>query len=336
MPSRQRAKRGFTLVELLVVITIIGILIALLLPAVQAAREAARMLQCRNNLKQISLACLSHEQVNRWFPTGGWGYTWVGDPSSGFGRNQPGNAFYNCFPYMEQQALHDSQLPYARGSAQQIAAAVQMIETPLAGFICPTRRIVMVWPSTWNTVYVNAGGTTPNNVSSRGDYAMNAGSYYLSWGGGPGSWTAGLAMAADSANPTFQKLANGICCQLSKVRISDITDGTSNTYLVTEKYLRADDYLVGIDPGDDQALEAADDTDPVRFTRAQDHVTPLPPRQDVPGYLDPNAMGSAHTIGFNAAFCDGSVKVISYTIDPTAHAYLGSRNDGIVIDAKQW
>ena len=83
--------RGFTLVELLVVITIIGILIALLLPAVQAAREAARRAQCANNLKQMGLACLGHEEAHGHFPTGGWGWGWLGDPDRGFRQRQSGS-----------------------------------------------------------------------------------------------------------------------------------------------------------------------------------------------------------------------------------------------------
>ena len=99
-------QKGFTLVELLVVITIIGILIALLLPAVQAAREAAQIAQCQNNVKQFALGCLAHESVTKRFPTGGWGFAWSGDPDRGNDWRQPGGWVYNVLPYIEQQPLH--------------------------------------------------------------------------------------------------------------------------------------------------------------------------------------------------------------------------------------
>src|SRR3974377_190559 len=102
-----RFRRGFTLVELLVVIAIIGILIGLLLPAINAAREAGRRMQCSNHLKQMGLAWQNHATSSGWFPTGGWGWTWVGNPNRGFGKAQPGGWTYNVLPWMEFRDLHD-------------------------------------------------------------------------------------------------------------------------------------------------------------------------------------------------------------------------------------
>ena len=99
-------QNAFTLVELLVVIAIIGILVALLLPAVQSARESARQLECKNHVRQLALGALAHETASGRYPTGGWGWFWVGDADRGNDRHQPGGWIYNILPYIEQVNLH--------------------------------------------------------------------------------------------------------------------------------------------------------------------------------------------------------------------------------------
>jgi len=84
-------------------VAIIAILIAMLLPAVQAAREAARDMQCKKNLKQHGLAAINHLETHRFLPTGGWGWLWIGDPDGGFGRKQGGGWLYSILPYREDE-----------------------------------------------------------------------------------------------------------------------------------------------------------------------------------------------------------------------------------------
>ncbi len=94
-------RRGFTLVELLAVIAIIGLLVSLLLPAVQSARESARRAHCGNNVRQLALGCLAHLNQHGSFPSAGWGWCWTGDPDRGFGKSQPGSWAFSVLSFIE-------------------------------------------------------------------------------------------------------------------------------------------------------------------------------------------------------------------------------------------
>src|SRR3954452_12432014 len=104
--AAQSASRfdAFTLVEVLVVIAIVGVLIALLLPAIEFARESSRRSSCANNLRQQALAVRLHEQAHGKFPTGGW-KNYLGDPDAGYGPKQPGGWIYNVLSYIEEDNL---------------------------------------------------------------------------------------------------------------------------------------------------------------------------------------------------------------------------------------
>src|SRR5262245_34801212 len=131
---------AFTLVELLVVIAIIGVLVALLLPAVQAARESARRTQCKNNLKQIALGLHNHHDTFLFLPSGGWGFQWSEVPGQGSGKNQPGSWPYQILPYIEQAALFALGAGETAGSTRDQELRYQRATTPVPSYYCPSRR----------------------------------------------------------------------------------------------------------------------------------------------------------------------------------------------------
>ncbi len=332
-----KSLRGFTLVELLVVITIIGILISLLLPAVQSAREAARRLQCSNNLKQLAVGSLNHESTHGFLPTGGWGYYWIGDPDRGFGKRQPGGWIYCLLPYVEQTALHNLGIGAATDAIRR-AANAQRITTPVAIFNCPSRR----------TPQVFLGGGSPlfcDSVSGRARscYAANVGDTNFLVAGYNSTWNPQTFEEGDDANAPWPSTANctGICFERSEVSMAMIRDGSSNTYMLGEKEIDPYRYLDGTDGGDDWGMYCGHQDDILRSvgypkSGSSDQYIYLPPMQDLPGLNEGMRFGSAHFSGLNMAFCDGSVHSISYSISEEIHRRLGNRMDGLAIDGSNF
>jgi len=314
-------RRGFTLVELLVVIAIIAMLVTLLLPAVQAAREAARRTQCMNNLRNLGVGVVLHESAYNHFPSGGWGHSWVGLPGRGAGGAQPGGWGYNVLPFIEEGPLHDlgsGDDPKVRraGSSQRLQTVVQI-------FYCPTRREARLYPAVSGHTR-NPRETNPVKEVARNDYASNCGDRFADFTHGPSTLAQG-----DDPNykwPSMKHL-NGIMHMRSQVKISQIIDGTSKTYFVGEKYLNPDDYANGQAPGDNEAVFMGAGQDMNRWTSIN-----LPPIRDKPGVRASQQFGSAHAAGLNMMFCDGSVRFMPFNIDPEMHRRLGNRKDELPID----
>ena len=324
-------RRGVTLVELLVVIAIVGLLLGLLLPAVQSAREAGRRTRCLANIRQLALACLAHESARGVLPGGGWGGAWVGDPDRGSGLRQPGGWAFTSLPYLEEVSLHGmgAGLADAEAKAERILAR---LATPLAIFTCPTRRPAATWPVSpakpaLRLVAVPATVSRHPATVVRGDYAANMGSgtfpanRYRS-GGSPATVAEGDAMPESAWRAAYGPAPDGLVFRRSRVRLKDIPDGTTATYLLGEKYVDPAKLATGESDDDDQCLYSGHDRDVLR-------VGLEPPVQDQPGH-EPSAIsfGSSHAGGCGMATADGSVTVIGYDIDPLVHRARASRNDG--------
>jgi prepilin-type N-terminal cleavage/methylation domain-containing protein/prepilin-type processing-associated H-X9-DG protein len=325
--GKSSGHRGFTLVELLVVIAIIGILVALLLPAIQAAREASRRTMCFNNLKQMGLAVQQHIDVTKHFPSGGWGHYWVGLPDRGFDKKQPGSWVYNILPFAELNSLHDLGAG-TTGDALETANA-QRIETPVPLFMCPTRGRSGLYPY-GTDVPLNFRLSKPTARQTRADYSINGGDLRQAPLGGPDT----LAQGDDPSYPWPDMSGqDGICFMRSLIGVKQVTDGLSKTFLIGEKYLDPDLYETSDDPGDNETMWAADDLDQLRWTGKFGKKGAVL-QQDTPGALLYESFGGPHTGGCNFAFCDGSTRSVDFEIDTEVLRCLGNRKDGSAISSQ--
>jgi prepilin-type N-terminal cleavage/methylation domain-containing protein len=318
-----RRRRAFTLVELLVVIAIIGILIALLLPAVQAAREAARRTQCANHLKQLGVAMLSHHNSHGRFPSGGWGWTWVGEPERGTDRDQPGGWFFNILDYLEQADIRNMGANMS-GNART-SAIIKRCQTLQPVATCPSRRKATAYHD-WKPNYRTATNTAFSvGKSGRTDYAacMSDVLTYYPFISGPPSIAEGDDPNYGGWHDTSDFM--GIVFERSRVKLRDVTDGTSSTYMIGEKYLNPDQYTTGRDPADNENLY-------VGFNNDHGRSATDSPLRDRPGYASYDNFGSAHPTGWQAVFCDGSVHMLSYSMDLTIHRCLANRCDDQAFD----
>lgn len=342
---------GFTLVELLVVIAIIGVLVALLLPAVQAARESARRTTCQSRLRQIALGCLNHHDTTQHYPTGGWGWFWTGDPDRGFGKRQPGGWIYNILPYIEQNALHQlgSDGDPEVITPQQRDGAARLIEAPFPIITCPSRR--------GPTQHIIAAGLADSfyNASEpahagRADYAANSGTYHNQGtgeaGGGPTTlndsayrWLEDVLAARNNSDQL-----DGLMYQRSKIPIARVTDGTSQTLLIGEKAHHPGAYEDGSSGGDNETWCTGWNNDLYRgvigriidrrgtITFAGQPISDAELGQGTDLNKGNQSFGSAHSAVWYGAFCDGSVHGINYDADPYVLKRLASRLDGETYD----
>lgn len=304
-------RTGFTLVELLVAIAIIGILIALLLPAVQAAREAGRRMQCVNHLKQLALACHNFHDAYKRFPSGGSRYdspVSYQAPGQPHGRSkQQASWAFQILPYIEEQNTY------------QMLDYTKLKGTPIATYFCPSRRAPLraVGGFSYGVVTCDQG---------LNDYACAVPGLFDGDIREVNEWyTAGIRDTYGVFNKTLPDTVDIV------VAMSDIRDGTSKTILFAEKWLNTTRYERG-DWGDCVGIYNGWCQDTARAAAGA-------PQPDGPvDVLFPNGrdakhgMGSAHPGAMNAAIADGSVRSISYEIDATTFRLLSDRRDGQQIE----
>ena len=320
--KKSSCRSGFTLVELLVVIAIIGILVALLLPAVQAAREAARRTQCTNNLKQIALATMNYESAYKRVPPGD-----VWDESSSW--------FVQILPFMEEQAIYDRwflKTKWWNGPNKVMIKDWEKGVGQVSAYRCPTRS-----RDGGEFAPTDTGYGEPFPTSPYGDYAGNKGTHDLCCDG---------AMAWPSPNPTapytgygwshdgviIQQTWGDGCCVMGKSSMSfkKITDGLSKTLLVGEKHVVQGKHGATCDgdKGCDGTWAASNEW--MQSMRMAGRDWPL---ANGPNDTTFNPLivvfGSWHQGACQFGLCDGSVMSLETSVDGEVLQQLASARDGV-------